>query len=64
MDADLTNLERKIENAVAFCQSLREQNSELRNRIAGLETEKLALTEKIETTRERLEALMTRLPEQ
>ena len=64
MNGDLSNLEQKIEKAVAFCEALREENRELRGRVAGLETEKLALAEKIETARARLEALMERLPEQ
>lgn len=64
MDADLTSLEQKIEKAVAFCAALRDENSKLRGRIAGLESEKLALSEKISTASERLEALMDRLPAQ
>lgn len=69
MEADLTSLEQKVENVVAFCERLREENLALRGRIAGLESEKhglenekKALAEKIDTTRERLEALMDRLP--
>jgi cell division protein ZapB len=64
MDGDLSSLEQKIEQAAAFCAALREENRELRGRVAGLETEKLALAEKIETARARLEALMDRIPEQ
>lgn len=69
MNADLSTLEQKIEDVVAFCQRLREENHALRGRIAGLESdkqglenEKRALAEKIDTTRTRLEALMDRLP--
>jgi len=69
MNADLSSLEQKVENVVAFCQRLREENVALRSRIAGLESEKLglenekqALAEKIDTTRVRLESLMDRLP--
>ena len=36
----------------------------LRERVAGLEGEKSTLTDKIQTARVRLEALMERLPEQ
>lgn len=64
MDGDLSKLEQKIEAAVAFCAALRDENRELRGRVTGLETEKQALAEKIETARERLEALMARLPTQ
>jgi cell division protein ZapB len=64
MDNEFSSIEQKVEKVVAFCHALREENRVLRGRIAGLESEKLALAEKIDTTRERLEALMTRLPEQ
>ncbi len=64
MDGDLSSVEHKIEQVVAFCQSLREENRKLRERIAGLEVDKQALSAKIDTTCERLEALMSRLPDQ
>ncbi|MDD5248735.1 MAG: hypothetical protein PHY45_07105 [Rhodocyclaceae bacterium] len=64
MDADLTKLEAKIEAVVAFCQSMREENRELRSRVTELEGEKQVLAAKIDTTLERLEALMDRLPNQ
>jgi uncharacterized protein (TIGR02449 family) len=62
MDADLSTLEQKVDDVVAFCQRLREENLALRGRVAGLETEKRVLSEKIDTTLVRLEALMDRLP--
>lgn len=62
MDESLNSLEQKIEKMVAFCAGLREENRELRTRVDGLEAEKQALAAKIDTTRERLEALMARLP--
>jgi len=64
MDGDLSGFEQKIEQVVAFCHALREENRKLRDRVAGLEGEKQALSDKIDTTCERLEALMGRLPEQ
>ena len=64
MDADLSGFEQKIEQVVALCQALREDNRKLRERALELEQEKLALSEKIDTTCARLEALMSRLPEQ
>jgi len=64
MDGDLSSVEHKIEQVVAFCHSLREENRKLRERIAGLEVDKQALSAKIDTTCERLEALMSRLPDQ
>ncbi len=62
MDADLSTLEQKVEDVVAFCHRLREENHALRGRVAGLEGENRALTEKIDTTLVRLEALMDHLP--
>ncbi len=64
MSGDLTALERKIEQFLAFCERLRAENQALRSRVAGLEGEREMLTVKIDTARSRLEALMQRLPEQ
>lgn len=64
MDIEISSCEQKVEKVVAFCLALREENRQLRGRVAGLESEKQALTAKIDTTCERLEALMARLPEQ
>ena len=62
MDGELSSFEQKIEKVVALAQTLREENRVLRVRVAGLESEKQALAEKIDTTRQRLESLMERLP--
>lgn len=62
MDIDLSGLEAKIEQIVAFCQKLREENHALRERIAGLEQEKQGLAERMTMARERLEGMMERLP--
>lgn len=64
MEADLTGLEQKIEGVLSLCDQLREENRALRGRVTVLEGEKQVLTEKIDTTLVRLEALMDRLPEQ
>ncbi len=64
MKGDLTALEQKIEQFLAFCQSLRAENQALRSRVAGLEDERQLLVDKIDTARARLEALMLTLPEQ
>lgn len=62
MDANISSLEHKIELVAAFCQQLREQNQALRLRIAGLEEENRSLGERMTLARERLEAMMERLP--
>ena len=64
MDGDISSFEAKIDKVVALAQTLREENRVLRGRVVGLESEKQALAEKIDTTRLRLEALMERLPKQ
>ena len=64
MSVSLDHLEHKVEQILAVCGSLRGENQSLRAQVAGLEVEKAALTKKIDIARERLEALMTRLPDE
>ena len=64
MNVSLDSLERKVDQIVAVCASLRGENQALRAHVAGLEAEKAALARKVELARERLESLMARLPEE
>jgi len=64
MSVSLDQLEHKVEQILAVCASLRSENQILRAQVAGLESERTALTKKIDLARERLEALMIRLPEE
>ena len=64
MDGDVTTLETKLDQFLVHFQQLREENRALRERVAGLEGEKLSLADKMQAARVRLEALMDRLPEQ
>ncbi|MCM2307881.1 MAG: cell division protein ZapB [Sulfuritalea sp.] len=64
MSVSLDQLERKVDQILAVCSSLRSENQILRAHVASLEAENAALTKKIDTARERLEALMTRLPDE
>jgi cell division protein ZapB len=64
MDGDVTALESKLDQFLVHFKELREENRMLRERVVGLEGEKSSLTDKIQTARVRLEALMERLPEQ
>ncbi|MCX7164496.1 MAG: cell division protein ZapB [Betaproteobacteria bacterium] len=64
MSVSLDHLERKVEQILAVCASLRSENQALRVHVTGLEAEKNALADKISHTRARLEALMTRVPEE
>ncbi len=63
MDDRLDALDHKVEQVLALCHSLRDENLALRNRVAGLEGENRQLLDKINSARTRLEALMERLPE-
>ena len=63
MDAELTGLEDRIRQAVELCQRLRVENSDLRQRVAQLQTENKRLAEKIVGARERLEGLLRLIPE-
>jgi cell division protein ZapB len=64
MSISLDQIERKVDQMVAICASLRSENQDLRAHVASLEAEKAALAKKIDSTRERLEGLMARLPEE
>ncbi|MCK9380437.1 MAG: cell division protein ZapB [Sulfuritalea sp.] len=64
MNVSLDHLEDKVDQIVSVCASLRSENQALRAHVAALEAEKAALAKKIDVTRERLEALMARVPEE
>ena len=63
MDAELSALEERIRAAVALCQRLRVENSELRQRMAHLQLENKRLGEKIHGAKQRLEGLLRQIPE-
>jgi len=62
MDDSLQLLEEKVERAVTLIANLRSENQHLRDRLNEIEGEKLALQQKIDGARTRLETLMERLP--
>jgi len=62
MSGDLALLEKKIDQFLAFCEGLRAENRALRNRVAKMEEERLVLLGKIDSARDRLEALMEKIP--
>lgn len=63
MDAELKALDEKIQQLVSLCQRLREQNSELRQKLAATENENKRLGDKIGAARTRLEGLLEKIPE-
>jgi cell division protein ZapB len=64
MSVSLDQLAHKVDQMVGVCASLRNENQDLRVRVASLEAEKAALAKKIELTAGRLETLLERLPEE
>jgi cell division protein ZapB len=63
MDQELTALEGKLNQFVEFCQQLRADNVELRQQLASAVGESKRLEEKISAASDRLEGLLTHLPE-
>ena len=63
MDGDVTTFERKLDELLSRFQKMREENHSLRAQVSGLEGENQSLTDKMQTARVRMEALMERLPE-
>ena len=62
MNMDIDSLELKIEQVLAMCGQLRDDNRALREQLAGLEQKNQSLTSRAESARIRLEALMEKLP--
>ena len=62
MNGDLARLEKKLEQFMAFCEGLHAENRALRKRVTHMDDERLMLLGKIDSARNRLEALMARLP--
>lgn len=60
----LGGLEDKVTQVISLCDSLRAENSNLRDRIGQLEVEKRDLAERMTVARARLEALMDKLPQE
>ena len=64
MNGDLDSLGQKIEQVLAVCGQLRGENRALRDQLAGMEQQKLALAGRMDTARTRLENLMEKLPQE
>lgn len=64
MSDHLAPLEKKLDQLLAYCEGLCAENRALRQRVAELEDERQDLLDKIDSTRERLEALVDRLPDE
>ena len=62
MDADLKVLEEKVARLIALCQSLREENVQLRQELAQAQDDTRQLRENMMLASAKLEALIDRLP--
>ena len=63
METELSALEDKVRQAAELCQRLREENTELRQRMAQLANDKKRLEDKVSGAKSRLENLLARIPE-
>ena len=61
IETDLLNLEKKVDELVAFISALQEENRTLRVRQKSLNSERAELIEKTELARIRVESMITRL---
>ena len=59
---ELEHLEQKLAQLVALHKQVREENRDLRLRAAQLDADNKKLAEKVATARERVEALLARVP--
>jgi cell division protein ZapB len=63
MDSELETLEQKIRQAAQLCQKLRDENRDLRAKLAAVQGDKKQLSEKIDGARTRLENILKQIPE-
>jgi cell division protein ZapB len=61
VDVELKRLERRLEELVAVCRQLKEENRSLRQRQDNLMVERASLMQKNEQVRTRVEAMIGRL---
>jgi cell division protein ZapB len=63
MEAELTALDDKISQLVQLMQKLRKDNSQLRQNLASVQSENRLLSEKVNTAKARLEAMLAQIPD-
>jgi cell division protein ZapB len=63
MDSELATLEEKVRQAAQLCQKLRDENRDLRQKLAAVQGDKKQLSEKIDGARSRLENILKQIPE-
>ncbi len=63
MEAELTALDDRISQLVHLTQKLRKDNSQLRQDLASVQSENKLLSEKVNTAKTRLEAMLAQIPD-
>jgi cell division protein ZapB len=63
MESEISSLEGKINQLVQLCQRLRKDNNDLRQELAASQSDNKQLSEKISNAKERLETILSRIPE-
>lgn len=63
MDDELDALEERIQQLIQLTETLRSENLELRTRITHAQNDNKVLHDKIHIARERLETLISKIPE-
>jgi cell division protein ZapB len=62
MDLDLKGLEERVAQLVELCRRLRAENGTLRQQLVVAHNENKQLGERMEAARERIDALLERMP--
>lgn len=62
VEAEFSSLETKVAQFVALCERLREENRDLKQKLATAQSDAKRLNEKIDGAKSRLEGLLNRLP--
>jgi cell division protein ZapB len=63
METELKSLEQKISQLVGFCQRLRDENHVLRQELVTEQNQNKHLNDKLVGAKDRLESLLTQIPE-
>lgn len=63
MEAELSALDERIRQLIALAERLRADNIDLRQQLAAVQGENRQLRDKVSNARERLEGLLTRIPQ-
>ena len=63
MDSEIKVLESKVDQVVQYCQSLIEENQRLKQRAQNAEAETAELSQRLKMVRQRVIALIERMPD-